>query len=76
MQTGTASSYSASWIPADGTFSFSNKPGNDSYVKYGYIAYRTPKDPKDLNLIPTLLSGLIFPKGEGPAIYDAASGAV
>ncbi len=40
----------------------------------GYIAYRNSKDPKDLNLDTDVTQCFDISKGEGPAIYDAASG--
>lgn len=48
-----------------------------SYVKYGYYTPTgTPKDPKDLNLDTDVTQWFDISKGEGPAIYDAASGDV
>ena len=71
------STYSASWIPADGIFSFSINQAMYSYVKYGYYTPAgTPKDPKDLNLDTDVTQWFDISKGEGPAIYDAASGDV
>ncbi len=71
------SANNASWIPADGTFSFSTNQAMYSYVKYGYYTPTgTPKDPKDLNLDTDITQWFDISKGEGPAIYDAASGDV
>lgn len=71
------SANNASWIPADGTFSFSTNQAMYSYVKYGYYTPTgTPKDPKDLNLDTDVTQWFDISKGEGPAIYDAASGDV